>query len=205
MSSINLHNFVPRTRANGPGERAVVWVQGCPRHCVGCFNPTSLPFATKELVAVDDLFARIAGVGRIDGVTFSGGEPFSQAAALAELAKKIHGLGLTVVCYTGYTVEQLRKAKRADWNALMEQVDLLIDGPFVQSERSNEPYRGSLNQRLIFLTGRIRQEDIEEAQQTAELTLSVDGSLTATGFPEYPDAAEVMAAVNPALNKLGAG
>ena len=70
MSPINLHDFVPRSRANGPRERAVVWVQGCHRHCAGCFNPESHSFATKELVAVDDLFARIAGVGRIDGVTF---------------------------------------------------------------------------------------------------------------------------------------
>lgn len=194
MSSINLHNFVSRSRANGPGERAVVWVQGCSRRCPGCFNPESQGFIRKEMVTVDDLFARIAGIGKIDGVTFSGGEPFEQAGALAELAKKIHGLGLTVVCYTGYTVEQLREANRADWNTLLQEVDLLIDGPFVQSERCNEPYRGSKNQRLIFLTGRIRQEDIT-GNQTAELTLSPDGSLTATGFPEFSDAAEVMAAI----------
>lgn len=185
MSSLNLHEFCPRSRANGPGERAVVWVQGCSRRCVGCFNPTSQNPDTKELVVVDKLFDRIAGIEGIDGVTFSGGEPFEQAAPLAELAKKIHQhLGLSVVCYTGYTVEQLHEANRSDWNALLEQVDLLIDGPFIQSERCAEPYRGSRNQKLVFLSDYIRPEEITEVAQTAEFTLGTDGQMTETGFPD---------------------
>ncbi|MEK9135171.1 MAG: 4Fe-4S single cluster domain-containing protein [Patescibacteria group bacterium] len=184
MPPINLHSFLLRSRANGPGERAVVWVQGCNRRCAGCFNPETQPFATKELVTVEELENRIAVIKGISGVTFSGGEPFEQASQLAELAKKIHGLGLTVVCFTGYTLEQLREANRKDWNAILQEVDLLIDGTFIESERCAEPYRGSANQKLHFLSGRIRPEEVAEAHQTAELTLSLDGSLTATGFPE---------------------
>ena len=150
---INLHNFLARSRANGPGERAIIWVQGCPRKCAGCFNPKSQEFTARELVTVDELENRIMAIKGIDGVTFSGGEPFEQAKALAELAKKIHNLGLTVVCYTGYTVGQLRQANREDWNTLLSEVDLLIDGPFIQSERCYEPYRGSLNQKFYFLSG----------------------------------------------------
>ena len=184
MPQINLHNFLLRSRANGPGERAVVWVQGCLRRCPGCFNPDSQTFATRELVSVQDLETRILAEKGLEGVTFSGGEPFCQAAQLAELAKIIHGHGLTVVCYTGYTLEQIRQAHRQDWDALLSEVDLLIDGPFIEFERCAEPYRGSANQRLIFLSGRISPEAVAEAHQTAELTLSLDGSLTATGFPE---------------------
>ncbi|MDD4610907.1 MAG: 4Fe-4S single cluster domain-containing protein [Patescibacteria group bacterium] len=182
---LNIHAFIPRSRANGPGERAVVWVQGCPRRCEGCFNPTTQPQTTKELVSVGELFARIAGVEGIDGVTFSGGEPFGQAVALAELAKKIHNdLGLSVVCYTGYIVEELRAAGKTDWDELLGQTDLLIDGPYVQSMKCAEPYRGSANQRYHFFSDRIHEEEVTGAVQTAEFTLGVDGMITETGFPD---------------------
>jgi len=185
--NLNLHNFLARSRANGPGERAVVWVQGCVRVCPGCFNPKTQPFVVRELVTVKELESRITAIKGIDGVTFSGGEPFAQAETLAELAKKIHGLGLTVVCYTGYTVEQLREADREDWNALLSEVDLLIDGPFVQFEQCHEPFRGSKNQNIYYLSGRIRPEEVEEASQTAELTLDMSGTIVQTGFPELDD------------------
>lgn len=191
--TLNLHNFVPWSRANGPGERAVVWVQGCPRACPGCFNPDSQAFTPRETATVEELETRIAAIEEIDGVTFSGGEPFAQATELAGLARRLRKRGLTVVVYTGYTLEELRNGDRDDWNALLGETDLLIDGPFIQSERCHEPYRGSQNQRLHFLSGRIRQEAIREPQ-TAELTLDVSGSCTTTGFPDYPDAAEVFAA-----------
>lgn len=184
MFPINLHEFVSRSRANGPGERAVVWVQGCPRKCVGCFNTDTQPFVNRELVTVEELESRILAQEGIDGATFSGGEPFAQAEALAELAKKLRERGLTVVCYTGYTIEQLKAGNREDWNSLLSEVDLLIDGPFIESERCNEPYRGSANQRMFYFSGRILPEEVEESHQTAEFTLSLDGSLITTGFPE---------------------
>ena len=191
---INLHNFLARSRANGPGERAIIWVQGCPRKCAGCFNPKSQEFTARELVTVDDLESRIMAIKRIDGVTFSGGEPFAQAEALAELAKKIHDLGLTVVCYTGYTVEQLRVANRQDWNALLSEVDLLIDGPFIESERCYEPYRGSLNQKFYFLSGRILPKDVAGNPQTAEISLDLSGAITQTGFPDEVKDFEILLA-----------
>lgn len=193
MPLVNLHDFVPRSRANGPGERAVVWVQGCPRRCPGCFNPDTQAFVNRELVSVNELESRILAQENIDGVTFSGGEPFEQASALAELARRLQECGLTVVCYTGYTIEQLWAGNREDWNALLSEVDLLIDGPFIESERCHEPFRGSENQNIIYLSGRISPENVEEAHQSAELTLSLDGSLMATGFPEMDEINSVIA------------
>lgn len=194
MSPINLHNFLPRSRANGPGERTVIWVQGCPRKCPGCFNPESQNFAAKELVSVENLESRILAIKGIDGVTFSGGEPFAQAEALAMLAKKIHSLGLTVVCYTGYTVKQLREANREDWNTLLEQIDLLIDGPFIESERCHEPFRGSSNQKFYFLSGKISPEDVAGNPQTAEISLDLSGVITQTGFPDEVKDFEILLA-----------
>ena len=200
MPLINLHDFLPRSRANGPGERAVVWVQGCPRRCPGCFNPDTLPFVTKNLVTVDDLESRILAQEKIDGVTFSGGEPFAQAQALAELAKKLHERGLSVVCYTGYTLRQLRAGNREDWNALLSEVDLLIDGPFIQELRCHEPYRSSANQIIHLLTDRIRSEEVH-GHQSAEFTLCAGGEIQQTGFPELPDMDAVMGEISGILKK----
>lgn len=201
MSLINLHNFVPRSHANGPGERAVVWVQGCPRRCPGCFNPDTLPFVIRELVSVEELESRIATIQGIDGVTFSGGEPFEQAEVLAELAKRLRERGLTVVCYTGYTLKQLKAGNRKDWNDLLEQVDLLIDGPFIQELRCHEPYRGSANQILHLLTDRIRSEEVHGQSQTAEFTLGTGGDIQQTGFPELSDMDAVMGEISGILNE----
>ena len=86
----------------------------------------------------------------LKGVTFSGGEPFCQAEALAELARLVHGAGKDVACYTGWTYEQLLEKNDPAVNALLAQVDLLIDGPFVLAQRNLElRFRGSENQRLI--------------------------------------------------------
>lgn len=194
MVSLNIHDFIPRSRANGPGERAVVWVQGCPRRCPGCFNPNTQPFVTKKLVTVDDLESRILAIKGIDGVTFSGGEPFAQAETLAELAQRLQKNGLTVCCYTGYTLEQLRTGNREDWNDLLKQIDLLIDGPFIQSQRCHEPYRGSANQNINYLSDRISPAEVS-GDQMAEFTLGCDGKIFETGFPELSDVDDVFAEV----------
>lgn len=73
---LRVHRFLPFTRAEGPGNRACVWVQGCPIRCPGCFNPGTWPTGGGEEVAVEDLADRILDVKDIEGVTFLGGEPF---------------------------------------------------------------------------------------------------------------------------------
>ena len=118
MLSINLHDFVPRSRANGPGERTVIWVQGCPHRCPGCFNPDAQAFVSQKIIKIDRLENQILKQKGIVGITISGGEPFSQAKALTELAKRMHKHKLTVVCYTGYTLGKLRFSKQKNWNAL---------------------------------------------------------------------------------------
>jgi len=184
MSKVNLYDFLPCCQANGPGERAVIWVQGCSRRCPGCFNPEAQTFSAVAVAAVDELFSRITAVAGIRGTTFSGGEPFSQAGALAELAKRLQERKLDVVCFTGYTLKQLQRANRSDWNGLLEQVDLLIDGPFVQELRCFEPLRGSSNQKLHFLSGRILPAEVLGNAQKTEVILGLDGNISQSGFPD---------------------
>src|SRR3989338_8534217 len=99
----------------------------------------------------------------------------------------ISGLLSDVGCFTGYTRKQLQTGNRSDWTALLGQVDLLIDGPFISELRCDKPLRGSINQELYFLTGRIQPEEVS-APPRVELTLDADGGLTQTGFPETSDA-----------------
>ncbi len=91
---LNIMGYVDESEVNGPGTRAVVWVQGCLRECSGCFNPESWPFEVNQLMAIDELADKILSNPRNQGVTFSGGEPFWQAPALAELGKKNQGSGI---------------------------------------------------------------------------------------------------------------
>lgn len=96
------------------------------------------------------LLKEIASDPLLDGVTFSGGEPFCQAAALAALGKQVHDLGLNLVTYTGYTLEQLLADGREDWMALLNETDILIDGRFEADKKSYEcRFRGSTNQRYL--------------------------------------------------------
>ena len=92
---------------DGPGIRFTIFTQGCPHHCEGCHNPQTHDFSGGTITDTDELLNRIKSNPLLDGVTFSGGEPFCQAEALAELGTKIKALGLNIVTYTGYTFEVL--------------------------------------------------------------------------------------------------
>jgi anaerobic ribonucleoside-triphosphate reductase activating protein len=84
---LNIMGYVDQSEVNGPGRRAIIWVQGCQRECPGCFNPASWSFELNQLISVESLVQQILRNPRNQGVTFSGGEPFWQAPALADLAR----------------------------------------------------------------------------------------------------------------------
>ena len=134
---------------DGPGIRTTIFVQGCPHHCFGCHNPETWPFEGGTEMSAEELFAIVRKNPLCHGVTFSGGEPFAQAEALLPLAKLLKEAGYELASYTGYTFEQLLQGSEAQ-RALMRAVDVLIDGPFVLSQRSLElNFRGSRNQRVL--------------------------------------------------------
>ena len=136
---------------DGPGIRFTVFVQGCPHNCRGCHNPQTHDFSGGTIVSTDELLEKIKGNPLLDGVTFSGGEPFCQAGALASLGKEIKKLGLNIVTYTGYTFEKLFGSRdQNNWNELLGVTDILIDGPFILEQKDWEiKFRGSSNQRYI--------------------------------------------------------
>lgn len=139
---------------DGPGVRLTVFVQGCPHRCPGCHNPQTHDFEGGTVTDTDILLQKILENPLLDGVTFSGGEPFCQAPALAALGKEIRSAGLNLITYTGYTYEELTKNATPEngYQALLDVSDYLVDGPFLEAQKSYLlHFRGSSNQRFLDL------------------------------------------------------
>lgn len=148
MTDIRISGIVEESIVDGPGLRYVLFAQGCPHECPGCHNPETHAFTGGRLVSVDEVFADICKNPLTRGVTFSGGEPFAQSAALAPLAVRLKETGYHLTAYTGYTFEKL--LTNPECRVFLEQLDLLIDGPFVLAQKSLVlRFRGSRNQRIL--------------------------------------------------------
>jgi anaerobic ribonucleoside-triphosphate reductase activating protein len=150
----------PESVVDGPGFRYVVFVQGCDFRCPGCHNPQLQSAEGGRLASVGELLGEIRENPLLDGITLSGGDPFTQAEACAVLAEEVRALGLSVMTFTGYLWEDLCAAAglagggngftRAGWRRLIEATDILVEGPFIQALRDiGLRFRGSSNQRLI--------------------------------------------------------
>lgn len=147
---IRVCGIEPESIVDGPGFRYVLFVQGCPHHCHGCHNPESWTFDAGCDMTVDEIFEEIQAKTGLRGVTFSGGEPFEQVPALLELARKIKGAGLTLMSYSGYTLEELEARHDKATDELLAQLDILVDGRYDEKLRNlTLVYCGSENQRVI--------------------------------------------------------
>lgn len=184
---LQIAQIVPCTEAEGPGRRFAAWFQGCPLRCAGCCNPEMLPFAGGESVAVADVLTQIRRAARQDGVeglTLLGGEPLAHAAGAAVLARETQKQGLSVMVFSGYTIEQIRAMGDPDAHELLANTDILVDGPYdrTQPERSRR-WIGSVNQRIHFLTERYRADDPQWRQRNT-LEIRLKGHVvTINGFP----------------------
>lgn len=146
---LELSGIVSDSIVDGPGIRTCVFSQGCPHHCEGCHNPETWEFGCGTKISEEAVLEIVLSNPLCRGVTFSGGEPFAQAEGFAELARLLKARGYEVASYTGFTFEQLLKGTPAQ-KELLAQIDVLIDGPFVLSEKSLElVFRGSRNQRIL--------------------------------------------------------
>ena len=146
---LDLAGIVEDSIVDGPGIRCTVFCQGCPHHCEGCHNPETWEFGCGTPMAVETIAAIVRSNPLCRGVTFSGGEPFTQAEGFAKLARLLRQKGYEVASYTGYTFEQLLHGTKAQ-KELLESIDILIDGPFIQAQKTLEtPFRGSRNQRIL--------------------------------------------------------
>ena len=162
---IRIAGKTPESIVDGPGIRYTLYVQGCPHHCEGCHNPQTHDFNGGRDADTDNILDEILEKPLLDGVTFSGGEPFCHANVLADLGEKIKKNGLSLMAYTGYTIEYLISHANDEngYLKLLETLDYLVDGPFVLSQRDlSLKYRGSRNQRLLDITCYPNSTDVQE-------------------------------------------
>ena len=146
---LDLSGIVGDSIVDGPGIRTTVFCQGCPHHCPGCHNPETWDFGCGTPMAEEDILAIVRSNPLCRGVTFSGGEPFAQSAGFARLAKLLKSAGYEVASYSGFTFEELLQGSE-DQRSLLENIDILIDGPFLLEEKSLElVFKGSRNQRIL--------------------------------------------------------
>ena len=150
QQTINIAGIMEDSIVDGLGLRTAIFAQGCPRRCEGCHNPESWAFGTGTDMTVQDLFWRVKKNPLVRGVTFSGGEPFSQAEPFTELAKLLKANGYEVASYTGYTFEELLENGTPAQKQLLAALDILVDGEFVLAQRNLDlRFRGSENQRIL--------------------------------------------------------
>ena len=150
--TLKIAGTVSDSIVDGPGIRLAIFTQGCPHRCEGCHNPQTHDFDGGEDISLESLLEKIKGNPLLDGVTYSGGEPFCQAGKLYELGLEIKKLGLNIVTYTGYTFEYLLENSTDEncYEKLLSVTDYLIDGPFELDKRDILlKFRGSANQRII--------------------------------------------------------
>ena len=153
---IRLAGLVNDSIVDGPGLRLAVFTQGCPHHCPECHNPQSHDPEGGEWRDTEELAAMAAENILLDGITLTGGDPFVQPEACADLAQRAHNAGLNVWCYTGYVFEELLNG-RPEWRTLLENVDVLVDGPFLRAQKTlDKRFRGSANQRIIDVPASLR-------------------------------------------------
>jgi len=159
---LNVAMTMPISMANGPGKRAVIWVQGCTIGCPGCYNAFTHPHVKKQLIAPSDLANWVNSIEGIDGITFSGGEPFEQAEAILKTIRLINyelESPLSVFIFSGYALAELESSTDSSVIGLLERVDILSAGRYIASLRSNDLlWRGSTNQELHFLSDRYNRD-----------------------------------------------
>lgn len=175
------------TEAEGPGRRFAIWFQGCPLRCPGCCNPEMLPFEGGQLIESQTLLADImvaAEQDGVEGITLIGGEPFAHAAGALEVAREVRRRGLSVMIFTGHTLDELRERHEPDIDGLLSETDLLVDGPYLRElPETGRRWIGSSNQRIHFLTDRYSADDpCWKEPNTLEVRIE-NGEVSVNGFP----------------------
>lgn len=194
-----VHSMLSRSTVNGPGIRAVVWLQGCDLRCSGCFNLSSHPFDPARDQPVEEVGCWILACPGVEGVTFSGGEPFQQAPELLALCEylKARRASLSLGVFTGYTVAELasgrwhwRWAGGRAWHKgdarLFDRIQAHMDfGVFGRFRKTmichDKPLCSSRNQELVLLSNRYSLSDFETP--ATEVTIDESGLTQITGFP----------------------
>ncbi len=180
--------LVACTEAEGPGKRFALWFQGCPLRCPGCCNPEMLLFEGGTPMSLGTLAAQLRQTREhhpdLEGITLLGGEPFAHAPAALALARVAHALDLSVMVFSGHTLEELRAQPDPVRQQLLGEIDILVDGPYLREQpETHRRWIGSANQRIHHLSARCDPADPRWfLPNTLEIRLQ-DGAVLVNGFP----------------------
>lgn len=171
----------------GPGMRYVLWTQGCKKRCPGCVFPEGRPIGENGYwMETETIMREIINVQGLTGITVSGGEPFLQSEGLAELIKAVRErTALDVMLFSGYTLEELREKRDFSVDYVLNHSDLLVDGEYIEELNHNTIYRGSDNQRILFLSEKYKpfQHWIETTINRSLEFVYRNGELFMVGIP----------------------
>jgi anaerobic ribonucleoside-triphosphate reductase activating protein len=178
---LRIHVLLPSSFANGPGERAVIWVQGCSLACAHCFNPETHATNAGTLLSVDDIVKFLLDLPTsVEGLTVTGGEPLQQPRPLSRMLRRVREeTKLSIILMTGFTWHEMQRLPER--SAILSCLDVLIAGRYDHSRRVAAGLRGSSNKSVHFLTSRYSDVDLA-AVPTAEIVVGNDGELTFTGI-----------------------
>lgn len=198
-----IHGKISSSTVNGPGNRAVLWFQGCNLGCKGCWNPETHVFHEKTRTSIGEIQDWVRDLKDVEGITFSGGEPMQQAPYLYVLVAWIreHRPDLSIGMYTGYTNKELengtfkwnsaapeskgdgwQRGSKQLWNVIKQHLDFAVTGRYVETMACHdEALRGSKNQSVMFYTDRYSDKDL--SQQTTEVIIGEDALVQITGYP----------------------
>lgn len=180
---LNIADIIPWSKIHGPGERAVIWFQGCPIRCKGCWNPHLIPDIPNHLVRVDKLAMFIKSIDGIEGITLVGGEPLYQGKALLNFIKLIKSTSnLTIMLYTGYNRHQIRDEVSKE---IVRLSDIIVFGPYIEEKRDLFlKWRGSSNQEIVINNKKYINYRYDDNVNEAEIHITEDGEIILVGFPD---------------------
>lgn len=180
-ANLSIHSFLKKSRANGPGTRAVIWLQGCSRSCPGCFNPNIKDQGGGMKVRVGELVRWIISAKGIEGISISGGEPTDQLAALNLLLTDIREkTDLSILLFSGRSLQEI--FQMPEGNKLISMIDVLVDGPY-DPGRANPSgtWPSSANQKIHLLTTRYTMTDFSGLPDM-EVQIVENGDIIKTGL-----------------------
>jgi len=169
------------SQANGPGRRAVLWLQGCSLGCSGCFNPDTHSLEGGTRYAVHEVFDQVMRAGAdIEGVTLSGGEPLQQFKGVLELVTRIRRqTSLSMIVFTGYQFEEVQRMPKS--GLFLSHIDVLIAGRYDATQRLGHGLLGSANKTLHFMTNRYGPDSLRAVPE-AEVFVTSAGEVVTTGI-----------------------
>ena len=188
MAWLNIAKMIDVTQAEGPGLRTAIWVQGCLKRCVGCCNGKFLKIQPADVCDSHMVIEQIAQNRQqygIEGVTLLGGEPFLQAEGLADVAQACRKMGLSVMVFSGYQLEELDDDRFKGASQLLNATDVLVDGEYQHALTENvRNWVGSTNQRFHYFTN-FYDPSIETRVLTVtnEWRIDTHGQILGNGLP----------------------